>query len=356
MTTENKGSFYYALDEEGNKIPPTPKVKATCPCCGTEVYAACGKIIQHHWRHKNTSDSHCDEWYEMTPWHLKWQELFPLECREVVMQKNKEIHRADVKIGNLIIEFQHSNLSNENVRERELFYSSDANKIIWIIDATNNRVFEQWKKYLCPENIRTIFIVDKESNIYFELEGYVYIPLIRNIGKKGLPIGLVINPEYPTFIDLGEYIACPLEKITYEMTRTMYSHKWGHRKQLSKKELLEYEYLEDDYKRGFIYAQDFILVKKNDFVKIIYDIPTDLDYFTSIKICDQEVLNRRKYFKEERKKFLTEMMKKHEEYASHTMDEMEEMYMEQIVVVEQRGKKKMEEHLRRFFLYVLDEG
>ncbi|MFM5988410.1 MAG: hypothetical protein ACKO9I_24405 [Sphaerospermopsis kisseleviana] len=333
MTTENKGSFYYALDEEGNKIPPTPKVKATCPCCGTEVYAACGKIIKHHWRHKNTSDSHCDEWYDMTLWHLEWQELFPVESREVVMQKGGIRHRADVKIGNLIIEFQHSSLSNPKVKERELFYGSDANKIIWIIDATNNRVFDWWIKYLNPEELRPVFVVDKESNIYCQTQGYVGIPLICNINE--LPKSLVINPEYPTFIDLGEYIACPLEKIEYEMSRTIYSNKWGHRKKRSKKELLEYD-------QDFIYAQDFILVRKNDFLKIIYDMPTKLDFFTSIKICDQEVLNRREYFKEKRKKFLTEIMEKDEEYAGRTMDEMEEMYMKIIV---QQGKKKMQKNL-----------
>ncbi|MTJ09150.1 hypothetical protein [Anabaena sp. UHCC 0204] len=337
MTTEKKGSFYYALDEEGNKIPPTPRVKATCPCCGTEVYAACGKIIKHHWRHKNTSDSHCDEWYDMTLWHLQWQELFPVESREVVMQKGEIRHRADVKIGNLIIEFQHSSLSNPKVKERELFYGCDANKIIWIIDATNNRVFDWWIEYLKTEKLRPIFIVDKESNIYFQTEGYVDIPLICNINE--LPKGLVVNPEYPTFIDLGEYIACPLEKITYEMTRTIYSNKWGHRKKRSKKEMSEYD-------QDFIYAQDFILVKKNDFVKIIYDIPTELDSFKSMKICDEEALNRREYCKEERKKFLIKMMEEHEDYASRTMDEMEEIYMKYIV--KQQGKKKMQENLRRF--------
>lgn len=342
-TAEKKGSFYYALDEEGNKRPPTPDLRATCPCCGTEVYAACGKIIKHHWRHKNTSDSHCDEWYEMTLWHLQWQELFPLECREVVMQKGEIRHRADVKIGNLIIEFQHSSLGNPKVKERELFYGSDANKIIWIIDATNNRVFDIWKEYLNTENLRPVFIVDKESNIYFQTEGYVGIPLICNIKK--LKKGLVINPEYPTFIDLGEYIACPLEEITYEMTRTMYSEKWGHRKKPSKEELWEYD-------QDFIYAQKFILVKKNEFVKIIYRIPTDWDSFKSIKICDQDVLDRREDYKEERKTYITKLMEIDEEFASYTMDKREEIYM---YMVKRQGKKKMQDNLIQFPISVVDE-
>lgn len=338
-TAEKKGSFYYALDEEGNKRPPTPDLRATCPCCGTEVYAACGKIIKHHWRHKNTSDSHCDDWYEMTLWHLQWQELFPVESREVVMQKGEIRHRADVKIGNLIIEFQHSSLSNPKVKERESFYGSDPNKIIWIIDGTANRVLGTWEKKLNPENLKPVYIVDKESNIYFQTEGYVGIPLIRNVDEKdGLPIGLVVNPEDPTFVDLGDYIACPLEKlldskrpILGTTTGTTYSKRWGNRKKVSR----QYFYDLDAF-----HSQDFILVKKNDFVEVIYNLPTESGSFNKITICDEDVLETRKNYKRNKEWFFLSL-KKQEKYANYTIDELDKEYQEAINTLKKKNKDNL---------------
>ncbi|AFZ61447.1 hypothetical protein H6G54_28445 [Anabaena cylindrica FACHB-243] len=349
MSTEETESFEYALDGEGNKILPNLGLRATCPYCGTEVYAACGEKNRYHWRHNNTSDSHCDEWYEMTLWHLKWQELFPLECREVVMKKGDKTHRADVKVGNLIIEFQHSSLDNPEVKERELFYGSDSTKIIWIIDGTANRLLGTWRKHLTPEKLKPVFLVDKESNIYFQTEGYVGIPLIRNVDKEdGLPIGLVINPEYPNFIDLGDYIACPLEKFLDPnrkqfgtTTGTIYSKNWGRRKNPSTK-----KYYGEDV-CGF-HAQDFILVKKNDFIKVVYNIPTELDYFEKITICDEEVLNNREFSKRDKERlFLTK--KKEDKYANYTIDELEKRYQEDINTF--KNEKKIKDNLTRIIYF-----
>ncbi|HYW19099.1 MAG TPA: hypothetical protein VE956_07225 [Nodularia sp. (in: cyanobacteria)] len=333
----------YALDEKGNKILPDLGLRATCPDCGTEVIAICGNKNKYHWRHNYTYDSHKDKWYkEMTPWHLRWQELFPVECREVVIKKGRVVHRADVKINNLIIEFQHTDLKRHNVKKRELFYGSYPDKIIWVIDGTANRVFNVGKKKLNPENLKPVFLVDKESNIYFETEGYINITLIRNVDE--LTIGLVINPEYPTFVDLGEYIACPLEKLLCDITGIVYSKHWGNRKKQSKRLTLISDL------DGF-YGQEFILIKKNDFIKMIYNIPTELDSFKSLTICDQQALEIRKDIKRKKEESIRNMKLDFKKYGNYTTDELEKEFQEKFVNNPKLKKKYLEGLKKVYYLH-----
>ncbi len=265
--------MFYALNESGNKILPKSKLKGICPCCRAEVIAKCGNIKLHHWSHKTLTQ--CDQWYEMTAWHLGWQSLFPVEYREVVIQKDGVSHRADIKIDNLIIEFQHSALSAAKIKERELFYGSDTNKLIWVVDATKNRVWV-WDSMLTAENFKKIFIVDKDNNIYFELLGYSGIFIKREVSL--LPISLVVNPKFPVFIDLGEYVACPLEKAANQISNTTYSYKWGHQT------------------RQGIRIDSFILVNKKEFVELLPKLPTKLSSFQSLKFCDEYTLSKREEY------------------------------------------------------------
>jgi len=95
------------------------------------MIAACGEIVVHHWRHQNLEN--CDPWHgEMTPWHVDWQNQFPEENQEVVINRNGIKHIADVLSDNkLVIEFQHSPISSKEIREREKFYGN----MIWVVDA-----------------------------------------------------------------------------------------------------------------------------------------------------------------------------------------------------------------------------
>jgi hypothetical protein len=75
----------------------------------------------------------------MTQWHLSWQEMFALEYREVVMCNGRHKHRADLCLpqpdgSKLIVEFQHSSISTEDIRKREQFYTS-VGHLLWVFDA-----------------------------------------------------------------------------------------------------------------------------------------------------------------------------------------------------------------------------
>jgi competence CoiA-like predicted nuclease len=110
----------------GNKrVMAYPKAKeAYCEICNSVLIAKCGNIKVWHWAHKNAED--CDSWREEeTEWHKKWKNQFPEECQEVKIGK----HRADVKYQGLIIEFQHSPISTNQIEEREDFYDN----MIWVL-------------------------------------------------------------------------------------------------------------------------------------------------------------------------------------------------------------------------------
>jgi len=112
--------------------------RGLCPICGSEVIAKCGPRIMHHWAHYRPKE--CDPWWENeTPWHRDWKNLFPIECLEVSHTAHDgEIHRADIKTPTgIIVEVQHSSMTDAERQSRELFYGN----LAWILDGskfTNN--------------------------------------------------------------------------------------------------------------------------------------------------------------------------------------------------------------------------
>ena len=80
----------------------------------------------------------CDDWdHDMSEWHFSWQEKFPEECREVVVEYNGVKHRADILINNTVIEFQHSPITAEEIKRRNDFYIACGYNVVWVFDATN---------------------------------------------------------------------------------------------------------------------------------------------------------------------------------------------------------------------------
>ena len=100
------------------------------------VKATDSLAIRAYFSHKKGTD--CDSFsHDMSDWHLDWQMKFPIENREVVMEKDGIKHRADVFINNTVIEFQHSPITAEEIAKRNEFYLSCGYKVIWIFDADN---------------------------------------------------------------------------------------------------------------------------------------------------------------------------------------------------------------------------
>lgn len=103
-----------------------------CPVCGAELVARKGKFREDHWWHVN--GKRCDPWYQPKgPWHLYWQNMFPKECQEVVVEGDVDgtrvRHIADVKThGGIVLEVQYSAISPETIAIREDFYGN----MLWL--------------------------------------------------------------------------------------------------------------------------------------------------------------------------------------------------------------------------------
>lgn len=124
----------YAFNEQNDKIEVSfSGEKAKCPCCNSIVIGRKGSFKIKHWYHKTKND--CDNWYEpITEWHLKWQNLFPIQYREVtIIKSNGKSHRADIKLKNdLVIEVQNSPINIVEIEDRERFYGEY--NMIWILN------------------------------------------------------------------------------------------------------------------------------------------------------------------------------------------------------------------------------
>ena len=129
--------MFFAFNAERKRVHINQtfvKEKYYCPICGEELTLKKGNEKAHHFAHKVKSVCK-DNWhYDMSEWHIRWQEKFPEHTREVVLEKNGVKHRADVLIDGNIIEFQHSSLSCEEFEERNNFYTSLGYNVFWLFD------------------------------------------------------------------------------------------------------------------------------------------------------------------------------------------------------------------------------
>lgn len=115
----------------------------SCPCCNEEVEVAFGPKRQY-FRHKRNNPSCIAERYDncMTEWHREWQQLFPDGTQEKYEKSSDgSYRRADVLIGNYVVEFQHSYITDEEVIARSNFYMNAGKQIIWVFDMR-----ETWSK------------------------------------------------------------------------------------------------------------------------------------------------------------------------------------------------------------------
>ena len=134
--------MFTALTKDNKRISienAIPGESYRCPVCDNPVVvkAANSNNVRTHFAHKRNSLC-LDDWkHDMSDWHFEWQSKFPIENREVVVEKDGVIHRADILINNTVIEFQHSPISGEEFEARNSFYKSCGYHVVWLFDATD---------------------------------------------------------------------------------------------------------------------------------------------------------------------------------------------------------------------------
>lgn len=134
--------MYIAVDENGNRIDAFDADKGNsyfCPVCGGPVILRAGLVNTRHFAH--VVDGKCDDsWtYDMSEWHRRMQSFFPAENREVIVKHDGKIHRADVLVGNIAIEMQHSQISAEEFNDRNKFFESAGYRLVWVFDVRDKR-------------------------------------------------------------------------------------------------------------------------------------------------------------------------------------------------------------------------
>ncbi len=133
----------FATNEKGNRVfieDAERHLNYYCPCCGSKLVIKMGEIKCHHFAHE--PNSLCkDSWhYDMTEWHINWQNHFPKDCQEIVKERNGIKHRADVLLENekIVYEFQHSSLTSDEFDDRNDFYNSLGYQVIWVFDVEDS--------------------------------------------------------------------------------------------------------------------------------------------------------------------------------------------------------------------------
>jgi competence CoiA-like predicted nuclease len=114
--------------KDNERIEAKPKEKAICPLCREEVISKCGTIKIWHWSHK--ANFECDSFGEPeSEWHKSWKDNFFKEQQEFIIGK----HRADIRTKDRwIIELQNSNISPEEIIERENYYK----RMFWLLNGS----------------------------------------------------------------------------------------------------------------------------------------------------------------------------------------------------------------------------
>lgn len=110
-------------------------------CEHPELKLVAGEYRCPHFRHQCRGKCSCPD--GETDWHLEWKSHFDqIEVDMGVDEVTGERNRADAVVGNLVLEFQHSPIKDEEKDARERFYGSKGG-MLWIVDASNTRSLQR---------------------------------------------------------------------------------------------------------------------------------------------------------------------------------------------------------------------
>ena len=147
--------MFVALDSQGNRLYADSGKRYTdcfCPECNEPVQHKIGKIRRPYFAHRvNSECSFGNDKDYKSEWHIRMQEYFPKECREVrfVNEQNGEVHIADVFLqeSNTVLEFQHSPIKEEEFISRTAFHLNNRRRIVWLFDESTTSDNPQYGRF-----------------------------------------------------------------------------------------------------------------------------------------------------------------------------------------------------------------
>ena len=126
----------YAIVNGEKESPTISGQKAICPITNQPMFAKCGQYKIWHWSYYPNSIQIQTNKENETEWHINWKKYFDKNYIEIIhTDKLGNIHIADYDDTVNLIEFQHSPISSQELKTRELFYTSINRNMIWIVDA-----------------------------------------------------------------------------------------------------------------------------------------------------------------------------------------------------------------------------
>lgn len=160
------------------------KGKVYCPD-GHQMVAKRGEVVTHHFAHGQGVDCDCGGG-PMSSWHLSFQNRAINEVQEIRCKVNGKLHIADTltKSG-YVIEYQHSPMKQDVMRQRESFYTGLGHVLIWVFDCSPQGC--NWGFNILKRNGNEITLKKRTGNdfpLYGAYEGKVQ--KILDFGRKEL--------------------------------------------------------------------------------------------------------------------------------------------------------------------------
>ena len=197
--------MFTALTKDNKRVSieeAVPGENYLCPVCGNPVVVKAAKSdsVRTHFAHKKNSLC-IDDWkHDMSEWHFEWQSKFPIDSREVVVERDGVVHRADILINDTVIEFQHSPISGEGFEARNSFYKNCGYRVVWLFDVADKMRFDDclglvWKRKT------TLFSSMKTpiDGLFIQnyLPGKDDLRLVKQFDSKEVPYPDTICPIMP---------------------------------------------------------------------------------------------------------------------------------------------------------------
>lgn len=295
--------MYIGIDENNKIVHIDNSVAGKnyyCPVCREKLSARRGEIKHHYFAHMPGSKC-SDTWegqYDMSEWHRNWQNLFPSENQEVVVELGSIKHRADIMVGKTVIEFQHSRISRELFNKRNSFYHDLGYKVIWLFDISDEviqgkiHIDENRMEWNNPLRVFNKFKADNDYiEIYFQLgnEGDCIVKL-----KETLAIDFRI-------VQIDKKISCE-EFLEYFQTGNSY-YQLPEREDLVK----NIEYKEFKHKFDIVLdEQQERAVQAVDGANLVLAVPgsgkttvlvSRIGYMVNVKNIDQSIILALSYTK-----------------------------------------------------------
>ena len=197
--------MFTALTKDNKRVSieeAVPGENYLCPVCGNPVVVKAAKSdnVRTHFAHKKNSLC-IDDWkHDMSEWHFEWQSKFPIDSREVVVERDGVVHRADILINDTVIEFQHSPISGEEFEARNSFYKNCGYRVVWLFDVADKMRFDDclglvWKRKTTLFSSMKTPIDDLFIQNY--LPGKDDLRLVKQFDSKEVPYDETICPIIP---------------------------------------------------------------------------------------------------------------------------------------------------------------